>query len=426
MHIFKILLSYAMALLLILCTGVEAKQVIIKAGTLLDVVSGQTLTNQVIVVDDGVISRISSSMPKNSDNANVIDLSDKFVLPGLMDMHTHVVRNLSKSFYDRYFQSPHRATIGGVVNVEKTLMAGFTVIRNVGAADYKDVALRNAINAGEVPGPRMAVSGPSLGITGGHCDSNALNHAFKERGQGVANGPWQVRERVRENVKYQVDLIKFCATGGVFSKGTKVGQRQYTQEEMNAIVDEAHTHGRTVAAHAHGTEGIAYAIRAGVDSIEHASFLDQTTIALAKEYGTILSMDIYNTEYTLSEGKKNGVPEENINKEKQVGKRQRESFTAAVKAGVKIVLGTDAGIYPHGDNAKQLARMVQFGMTPLQAIQSATINSAELLRWQDKVGQLKSGFYADIIAVDQNPLTNISTLESVTFVMKNGDVYKHQ
>ncbi len=426
MHIFKILLSYAMALLLILCTDVEAKQVIIKAGTLLDVVSGQTLTNQVIVIDDGVISRISSSMPKHSENANVIDLSDKFVLPGLMDMHTHVVRNLSKSFYDRYFQSPHRATIGGVVNVEKTLMAGFTVIRNVGAADYKDVALRNAINAGEVPGPRMAVSGPSLGITGGHCDSNALNHAFKERGQGVANGPWQVRERVRENVKYQVDLIKFCATGGVFSKGTKVGQRQYTQEEMNAIVDEAHTHGRTVAAHAHGTEGIAYAIRAGVDSIEHASFLDKATIALAKEYGTVLSMDIYNTEYTLSEGKKNGVPEENINKEKQVGKRQRESFSAAVKAGVKIVLGTDAGIYPHGDNAKQLARMVQFGMTPLQAIQSATINSAELLRWQDKVGQLKSGFYADIIAVDQNPLTNISTLESVTFVMKNGDVYKHQ
>jgi imidazolonepropionase-like amidohydrolase len=342
----------------------------------------------------------------------------------MMDMHTHIVSNLSKSFYDGYFQSPHRATIGGVVNAKKTLLAGFTVIRNVGADDYMDVAIRNAINADEIAGPRMAVSGPSLGITGGHCDSNALNHSFKEKSQGVANGPWAVREKVRENVKYQVDVIKFCATGGVFSKGTKVGQRQYTQEEMNAIVDEAHTHGRTVAAHAHGTEGIAYAIKAGVDSIEHASFLDKDTIALAKKHGTVLSMDIYNTEYTLAEGAKNGVPEENINKEKQVGKRQRESFSAAVKAGVKMVLGTDAGIYPHGDNAKQLSRMTQFGMTPLQAIQAATINSAQLLNWETQVGQIKVGYFADIIAVDENPLEKITTLETVTFVMKNGKVYK--
>ena len=298
------------------------------------------------------------------------------------------------------------------------------MIRNVGADNYQDVAIRNAINAGEIPGPRMAVSGPALGITGGHCDSNALNHSFKERGQGVANGPWGVREKVRENVKYQVDVIKFCATGGVFSKGTKVGQRQYTQEEMNAIVDEAHTHGRTVAAHAHGTEGIEFAIQAGVDSIEHASFLDKKTIRLAKKHGTFLSMDIYNTEYTLSEGKKNGVPQENIDKEKLVGTRQRESFTAAVKAGVNMVLGTDAGIYPHGDNAKQFSRMTRFGMTPLQAIQSATINSAKLLKWEDKVGQLKKGFFADIIAVDGNPLEDITTLENVTFVMKDGKVYK--
>lgn len=339
-------------------------------------------------------------------------------------MHTHIVRNLSKSFYDGYYQSPHRATIGGVVNAKKTLLAGFTTIRNVGASDYQDVAIRNTINAGEVPGPRMAVSGPSLGITGGHCDSNALNHSFKEQSGGVANGPWAVRVKVRENVKYQVDLIKFCATGGVFSKGTKVGQRQYTQEEMNAIVDEAHTHGRTVAAHAHGTEGIAFAIKAGVDSIEHASFLDKNTIALAKEHGTVLSMDIYNTEYTLAEGKKNGVPQENIDKEKQVGTEQRQSFTMAVKAGVKMVLGTDAGIYPHGDNAKQLSRMTKFGMTELQAIQAATINSAQLLKWQDKVGQLKTGYYADIIAVNDNPLQDISTLEQVVFVMKNGIVYK--
>ncbi len=417
--------TWLVAAIFMLSWQVNAQQIIIKAGQVIDVTTGQILKNQFIVVENGVITKLSNRAPKKQNNSQVIDLSNQFVLPGLMDMHTHVVRNLSKSFYDKYYQSPHRATIGGVVNLEKTLLAGFTTIRNVGASDYMDVALRNAVAAGEIPGPRMAVSGPSLGITGGHCDNNVLNHSFKEKGQGVANGPWQVREKVRENVKYQVDVIKFCATGGVFSKGTKVGQRQYTQEEMNAIVDEAHTHGRTVAAHAHGTEGIEYAIKAGVDSIEHASFLDAKTIALAKKHGTYLSMDIYNTEYTLSEGLKNGVPQENIDKEKQVGKRQRESFTAAVKAGVKMVLGTDAGIYPHGDNAKQLSRMTKFGMTPLQAIQAATINSADLLNWQDKVGQIKAGLFADIIAVDVNPLKDITSLERVRFVMKNGVVYKN-
>ncbi len=394
----------------------------IKAGNMLDVESGKILKNQVIEVENGKVKGFVKQVPE--DAKHIVDLSGKFVLPGLMDMHTHIVANLSKSFYDGYYQSPHRATIGGVVNAEKTLMAGFTTIRNVGAFDYQDVALRNAINVGEVPGPRLAVSGPSLGITGGHCDNNVLHHGFKEKSQGVADGPWAVRQKVRENIKYQVDVIKFCATGGVFSKGTKVGQRQYTFEEMKAIVDEAHTHGRTVAAHAHGTEGIEFAIKAGVDSIEHASFLDESTIKLAKKHGTFLSMDIYNTEYTLSEGEKNGVPQENIDKEKQVGKRQRESFSMAVKAGAKMVLGTDAGIYPHGDNANQLSRMVRFGMTPLQALQAATINSAALLKWQDKVGQIKEGFYADIIAVDSNPLNDISVLEKVTFVMKNGIVYK--
>lgn len=421
--IFTLVLS-----LFILCIShkVSAEKVFIKAGQLLDVSSGEVLNNQVITIESGLIISIKSQIPNNIGDTKVIDLSDKFVLPGLMDMHTHAVRNLSRTYHDDYFQSPHRATIGGVVNVEKTLMAGFTVIRNVGADDYMDVAVRNAINAGEIPGPRMAVSGPSLGITGGHCDDNNLNHSFKERKQGVANGPWAARQKVRENVKYQVDVIKFCATGGVFSKGTKVGQRQYTQEEMNAIVDEAHMHGRTVAAHAHGTEGIKYAIQAGVDSIEHASFLDKETIELAKKHGTFFSMDIYNTEYTLAEGVKNGVPEENINKEKRVGERQRQSFTMAVKAGVKMVLGTDAGIYPHGDNAKQLSRMTKFGMTPMQAIQSATLNSAELLKWQDKVGQIKVGYFADIIAVESNPLKDITTLENVTFVMKAGKVYKKQ
>lgn len=416
---------------LLLCVGIAitstltfAEKAVIKAGYLLDVKTGKTSQNKIILIEDGIITSIANEMPQQLENTTIYDLSDKFVMPGLMDMHTHIIANLSKNYYDNLFQSPHRATIGGVVNAEKTLLAGFTTVRNVGASDYQDVALRNAIDAGEVLGPRMAVSGPSIGITGGHCDSNSLNHSYNEKSMGVADGPWAVREKVRKNIKYQVDVIKFCATGGVFSKGTKVGMRQYTFDEMKAIVDEAHTHGRTVAAHAHGTEGIAFAIKAGVDSIEHGSFLDDSTIKLAKKHGTYLSMDIYNTEYTLSEGEKNGVPKENLDKERQVGTRQRESFSKAVKAGVKMVYGTDAQIYPHGDNAKQFSRMTKFGMTPIQAIQAATINSATLLKRQDKVGQIKAGLFADIIAIDSNPLKDIKTLENVTFVMKGGKVYK--
>lgn len=402
----------------------QAATTVIKAGHVLDVESGEWQQNRLIFIEDERISKIASGNFAIPDGAQVIDLSKKYVLPGFMDMHTHLMNHLDKNFYAGLFQSPHRAVIGGVVNAQKTLMAGFTLVRDVGSSDYMDVALRNAINAGEVPGPRIAAAGPPLGITGGHCDDNSLNHTFKSKSAGVADGPWAVRQMVRKNVKYGVDLIKFCATGGVFSKGTKVGMRQYTLEEMQAIVDEAHTHGKIVAAHAHGTEGIKFAIQAGVDSIEHASFLDQETIQLAIKKGTTFSMDIYNTEYTLSKGAENGVPEENLNKERQVGTRQRESFTMAVKAGAKMVFGSDAAIYPHGDNAKQFSRMVKFGMTPIQAIQAATINSAQLLKWQDNVGSIQTGKYADMVAVDNNPLEDISSLESVVFVMKGGVVYK--
>jgi len=402
----------------------ETGQTVIRAGHLLDVRTGKVLDNRTIVVEGDRIVDVVSGKVEITADTRVIDLSDKFVLPGLMDMHTHLMSHLDTNYFAPLFQSPHRATIGGVVNAYKTLMAGFTTVRDVGSYDYQDVALRDSIKAGEVPGPRIAAAGPALGITGGHCDQNSLNHAYEQRAQGVADGPWAVREAVRKNVKYQVDLIKFCATGGVFSRGTNVGQRQYTLEEMQAIVDEAHMHGRPVAAHAHGTEGILYAIQAGVDSIEHASFLDAETIRLGKEKGTAFSIDVYNTEYTLSEGAKNGVPEENINKEREVGTRQRESFRMAVDANANIVFGSDSGVYPHGDNGKQFSRMVQFGMTPLQAIQSATLSAARLLRWHDDVGQIATGFYADIIAVDEDPLKNIAALESVSFVMKGGTVYK--
>ena len=415
---------YLLLLTLFLSCGLQAATTVIKAGYVLDVQSGEWQKNQLIFIEDERITAIQSEKSAIPDGATVIDLSAQYILPGFMDMHTHLMGHLDKNFYAGLFQSPHRAVIGGVVNAQKTLMAGFTVVRDVGSSDYMDVALRNSINAGEVQGPRIAASGPALGITGGHCDDNALNHSFKSKAGGVADGPWAVREMVRKNVKYGVDLIKFCATGGVFSKGTKVGMRQYTLEEMQAIVDEAHTHGKIVAAHAHGTEGIKFAIQAGVDSIEHASFLDKETIKLAKKMGTAFSMDIYNTEYTLSKGAENGVPEENINKERQVGTRQRKSFSMAVKAGAKMVFGSDAAVYPHGDNAKQFSRMVKFGMTPLQAIQAATINSADLLNWQNDVGTISKGKFADIVAVSSDPLKNIAVLESVDFVMKGGVVYK--
>lgn len=397
-------------------------RIFLRAGSLFDPVTTRVQTNVLIEITGERISAIKDvALPPS---AQVIDLSDKFVLPGVMDMHTHIVAPLDKDFFAPLFLSPHRATIGGVVNAHRTLLAGFTTIRNVGASDYQDVALRDAINAGEVPGPRLAVSGPALGITGGHCDENSLNHSFEQRAQGVADGPWAVRAMVRTNVKYGVDLIKFCATGGVFSKGTQLGARQYTMEEMRAIVDEAHTHGRTVAAHAHGNEGIRFAIEAGVDSVEHASFLDAQTIRLAKKHGTALSMDIYNTEYTLAEGEANGVPKENLDKEREVGAIQRESFRMAVKAGANMVFGSDAGVYPSGDNGKQFQRMVTFGMTPVQALQAATTASAKLLGWEDRVGRIAPGFFADIIAVEKSPLKDISAMENVVFVMKGGTIYK--
>ena len=399
---------------------------IIRAGSLFDSRTGRVARDAVVVIEGDKIVAVGGSGTTIPEGATVIDLSSSFVLPGVMDMHTHIVGNLDNYFFAGYFQSPHRATIGGVVNAENTLLAGFTTIRNVGASDYADVAIRNAIDAGEIPGPRMAVSGPSLGITGGHCDRNSLNSSFEERSDGVADGPWEIRTQVRKNIKYGADLTKFCATGGVFSKGTKVGQTQYTLEEMQAIVDESHMHGRRVAAHAHGNEGIKRAIVAGVDSIEHASFLDREAVQMGIDRGTFFALDIYNTEYTLEMGEANGVPEENINKEREVGTRQRQSFTLAVDMGAKVVFATDSGVYPHGDNGKQFARAVRFGMTPAQAIMSATSLTAELLGWEDKVGTIEPGLYADIIAVSGNPLDDISELEDVDFVMKGGVVYKNK
>ncbi|MCC2615297.1 amidohydrolase family protein [Aestuariibacter halophilus] len=406
-------------------TLTQAETLVVTADALLDVKSGKRFSSPLLVIEDGVIQRIG--MGKDiaiPDNARRLDLPGHTLLPGLMDMHVHLTMDATLHGYKRLAVSVPRATITGVKHAKATLMAGFTTVRNVGAGGFSDVALRNAINAGDVPGPRLFVSGPALGVTGGHCDNNLLTYDHQVTSEGVADGPWAIREKIRRNIKYGADLIKFCATGGVLSKGTKVGAQQYSQEEMNALVEEAHMRGLTVAAHAHGNSGVKAAIRAGVDSVEHASFLDDEAIALAKQHGTYLSMDIYTTEYILGEGEKAGILEESLAKERVVGKTQRDSFHKAVDAGVNMVFGSDAGVYPHGDNGKQLSRMVQFGMTPLQALQASTINAATLLGQEKSLGSLEVGKMADIISVKGDPLQDISLLENVNTVIKDGKIYK--
>lgn len=420
----KVIATLLIAALGCVTNSVVASDIILSADAMLDIESGKIVQNPVIVISGNRISNVGSDASISKD-AQRIHLAGKTLLPGFMDMHVHLSSAAKDiSFLESRLQSVPRRTVNAVKNARTTLLAGFTSVRNVGASDYTVIAVRDAIGAGDIPGPRIWATGPSLGITGGHCDDNYSPPELKKKSQGVADGPWAIKAKVRENIKYGANAIKFCATGGVFSRGTKVGAIQYSLEEMQAIVEESHRRDMVVAAHAHGTLGIKTAIIAGVDSIEHASILDDETIALAKKHGTYLSMDIYNTEYTFEFGKANGVPEENLKKDQAIGQVQRDSFSAAVKAGVNMVFGSDAAIYPHGDNAKQFSRMVKFGMTELQALQAATINSAKLMK-RDDIGQIKSGFLADIVAVDSNPLQNIAVTEKVSFVMKEGVVYKN-
>ncbi|ATD06178.1 amidohydrolase family protein [Pseudoalteromonas piscicida] len=414
-----------MSTALFVSSSVYAQTYVLNADSAIDVVSGKLISPATVVVEDNKIISVGKSNRKAyPKDAEVIDLSGHTLLPGLFDMHVHLTSDAHVHGYKRLQRTAPRAAITGVRNAKRTLDAGFTSVRNLGAAGYADIALRDAIIDGDVSGPRVNAAGPSLGITGGHCDNNLLTHEHKVFSEGVADGPWAVRQKVRENIKYGANLIKFCATGGVLSKGTKVGAQQYSQEEMTAIVTEAHLRGLTVAAHAHGTDGIKSAIKAGVNSVEHVSFVDDEAIQLAKDKGTYFSMDIYNTEYILGEGEKAGILPESLDKERKVGATQRASFTKAVKAGVNMVFGSDAGVYPHGDNGKQFSRMVKFGMTELQALQAATINSATLLKQNTQLGSLEVGKLADIIAVKGNPLKDISVMENVIFVMKDGKVEK--
>ena len=378
------------------------------------------------MISDGVITaRGTAGSLAAPEGARVIDLGEAALLPGFIDMHTHLLGDPEDPPYESLSFSDETNTITGVKNARLTLLAGFTTVRDVGSSSYGDVALRDGIKAGDVPGPRMFVSGPPVGITGGHCsDNNLLPSEYNLKGENVAAGPWAMRDRVRTNIKYGVDLIKTCSTGGVFSKGTTLGAQQGTVEELTAIVEEAHARGLKVASHAHGTQGIKNAIMAGVDTVEHSSILDDEAIAMAKARGVYLSMDIYNTEYTLSEGEKNGVMAESLDKERQISQIQRDSFRKAVEAGAKVVFGSDAGVYPHGDNGNQFSRMVRFGMTPMQAVQAATRLAAEALGQSGTLGCVDEGCAADLVAVTGDPLDDMGLLANVDFVMKAGTVYK--
>ncbi len=401
----------------------------IHAGRLVDPVKGVVLTDQTIIIQgDRIIAVGPSAKVVPPANARLIDLSHSTVLPGLIDVHVHLTSNPDEGGPNGLTVSTPDETIIGVVNARKTLMAGFTAVRNVGAGGFADVAVRDAINKGEIEGPRMQVSGPPLGATGGHADENLLpwesRHADDGGPSGIADSPWGFRAKVRQNAKYGVDVIKFMASGGVLSHGDSVGGQQLTQEEMNAIVEEAHMWGRKVAVHAHGTEAIKAALRAGADSIEHSSLIDDEGIKLAKAKGAYLDFDVYDDDYILAEGAKNGVEPASMDKERSIGKLQRENFKKAWAAGTKMAFATDAGVYPHGTNAKQFTTMVTWGMTPMQAIQCATTSAADLMGWGDRIGRISPAYYADLIAVDGDPLKEVSTLEHVTFVMKAGDVVK--
>jgi imidazolonepropionase-like amidohydrolase len=405
----------------------KPKTVALKAAHLVDVKAGRVLDQQVVVITGDRIEMVGPAASVGvPPDATVIDLGSATLLPGLIDCHVHLTSDPENSGLKSLGISVPREALTGAKNARLTLEAGFTTVRNVGATGYADVALRDSINAGEIPGPRMLVSGPALGSTGGHCDENRLAPEFAHREEGVADGVPAVTAKTREVIKYGADLIKFCASGGVFSKGDLPGTEQYSPTEMSALVAEARRQGRKVAAHAHGTQAIIDAASAGVDSIEHGSLIDHEGVRVMKEHGTFLVADIYNDDFILGQGKAYGFTDELIQKERMVGQRQRDGFRKAVEGGVKIAFGTDAGVYPHGWNAKQFAFEVKYGLSPTQAIQSATTNAADLLGWSDRVGSLGAGKFADLIAVEGNPLSDVTTLEHIKFVMKGGQIIKNE
>lgn len=401
----------------------------VKAGRILDVRTGNYLTDQTIWIEGDRIKAVGKSSEIQRQipaSAKIIDLSNATVLPGLIDCHVHLTMSPYLAGPAGLRISYPREALIGARNARVTLEAGFTTVRNVAAHGYSDIALRDAINAGDVPGPRMLASGPALSITGGHADENYLAPQFEFSEEGVADGVDAVIHKVRENIKYGADVIKFMATGGVLSQGDNPALAQYSPEEMKAIVDTAHGLGRRVAAHAHGALGIKYAVLAGVDSVEHGSYINDEDIQLMKERGTYLVPTVYLQDWLSQNMRSLGLTENMIEKAQTVLPIAQKNESHAFKSGVKIAFGTDAAVYPHGLNAHEFGKMVDMGLPPLQAIQAATVNAADLLGWSDRVGTIEAGKFADIVAVDGDPVGNVHVLENVRFVMKGGEVIKNQ
>ena len=417
-----------------ICFAQETKNsasatVAVKAGQILDVRTGNYLKDQVIWIEGDRIKAIGNGAELEKQvpaGARWIDLSRATVLPGLIDCHTHLTGSPYLLGPAGLHTSYPRDALLGARHARLTLEAGFTTVRNVGAGGYADIALRDAIRAGDVPGPRMLVSGPALSITGGHGDENFLAPQYHASGEGVADGVAAVMMKTRENIKFGADVIKFMATGGVLSEGDDPALAQYSPEEMKAIVDTAHGLGRKVAAHAHGATGIKYAVLAGVDSIEHGSYINDEDIQLMKQHGTYLVPTIWLGDWLLENYQKLGLTPNVVEKMKTVMPIARRNIAHALQSGVKIAFGTDAAVYPHGMNAREFAVMVKLGMTPLGSIQAATVNAADLLGWSDRLGTLEAGKLADLIAVSGDPLADMRVLESVKFVMKGGEVVKSE
>ena len=399
-------------------------RILIRAGHILDVHNGKETADQTIVVTGDLITAIS---PTNDTPAQPqdqeVDLRGMTVMPGLIDVHTHLTMDSNFDPYHELSTSVAKSALIGARNAKVTLDAGFTSVRNVHAEGYADVDLRDAINEGLLEGPHMQVSGPALGITGGHCDDNLLPIQYHVQGGGVADGIEAVQHKVRETIKYGADLIKVCATGGVLSKGDDPQASQFTLEELKAIVADAHRLGRKVAAHAHGAQGILWATEAGVDSIEHGSYMNDEDIAAMKAHGTYFVPTAYLIDWMLANGH---LPLIYQQKMKDVSAVEKANARKAIAAHVKVALGTDAAVYPHGLNAHELEVYVdQFGMSPLAAIQTGTLNAADLMGWSNKVGAIEPGKWADIIAVKGDPMLDVKLLQHVSFVMKSGVVYKN-
>jgi imidazolonepropionase-like amidohydrolase len=402
------------------------KNTVITAARMLDVLTGKTVEYPAIFVgDDGRITSIADARTVRwGSDVKHIDLGDRTLLPGLIDMHVHLDGPADIGGYRGLEFTDSFWGMTAVGNARAMLDAGFTTVRNVGSGNRNDIGLKQAIDNGYAVGPRIVPAGYALGATGGHCDSTFLPPSLEkaEKEEGIGDSPDEFRYQVRRQRKYGAEVIKICATGGVFSRNTEPGQQQLSEEHMRVIADEAHQWGIRVAAHAHGGDGIKAAIKAGIDTIEHASLVDDEGIRLAaaRARPVWFSMDIYNTDYTQAEGAKNGVLEDNLRKDREVAQIQRDNFRKAHKAGVKMVFGSDAGVMPHGDIGKQFKTMVEYGMTPLEAIQAASRNGAQALGREKDVGAIAVGRYADIIAVDGDPLKDVRELESVDAVVKGG------